>query len=81
MALKSILLHDYGAYAFTLELARALARRGHRVAYAYSGDLRAPSGPTILPPSPCTGSPPVRRLPNTPISAAAGKSGAMPRVS
>lgn len=45
MALKSILLHDYGAYAFTLELARALARRGHRVAYAYSGDLRAPSGP------------------------------------
>ena len=31
-----IFLHDYGGYAFTLQLAGALARRGHEVCYAYS---------------------------------------------
>lgn len=31
-----IFLHDYGGYAFTLQLAGALAERGHYVCYTYS---------------------------------------------
>jgi putative colanic acid biosynthesis glycosyltransferase WcaI len=31
-----IFLHDYGGYAFTLQLADTLAGRGHEVCYAYS---------------------------------------------
>ncbi|HBG73902.1 MAG: hypothetical protein A2X25_03255 [Chloroflexi bacterium GWB2_49_20] len=31
-----IFLHDYGGYAFTLQLAKALAINGHTVCYAYS---------------------------------------------
>lgn len=38
-----LVLHDYGAYPFTLELGRALADRGHRVRYVYSGSVRAPN--------------------------------------
>ncbi len=29
-------LHDYGGYAFTAQLGRALARKGHQVIYSYS---------------------------------------------
>lgn len=32
----NLLLHDYGNYPFTRQLARELAKRGHRVCYAYS---------------------------------------------
>ncbi len=31
-----VLIHDYGGYAFSLQLARQLARRGFRVHYVYS---------------------------------------------
>lgn len=31
-----VLLHDYGGYAFTAQLGRALAGRGHHVLYSYS---------------------------------------------
>ena len=33
---KAILFHDYGGYAFTLQLAKALAAHGHQVRYLYS---------------------------------------------
>lgn len=31
-----VLIHDYGGYAFTAQLGRALAGRGHQVLYSYS---------------------------------------------
>jgi len=31
-----IFLHDYGGYAFTAQLGRALAKKGHQVLYSYS---------------------------------------------
>jgi glycosyltransferase involved in cell wall biosynthesis len=37
-----IALHDYGAYPFTAELARELARRGHAVRYYYGTGFRQP---------------------------------------
>lgn len=39
-----ILLHDFGAYGFTVQLARWLARQGHMVLYLRSGDLVGPQG-------------------------------------
>ncbi len=35
-----ILVHDYGGYAFAVQLSRALAQRGHRVCYAYCASLQ-----------------------------------------
>ena len=35
-----ILVHDYGGYAFAVQLTRALAQRGHRVCYAYCASLQ-----------------------------------------
>jgi len=35
-----ILVHDYGGYAFAVQLSRALARRGHTVCHAYCASLR-----------------------------------------
>ncbi|EQD56305.1 hypothetical protein B2A_05326, partial [mine drainage metagenome] len=31
-----LLIHDYGGHAFIVQLARALARRGHRVTLLYN---------------------------------------------
>lgn len=39
-----ILVHDYGGYPFTVQLARALASRGHEVLYLYSTGLITPKG-------------------------------------
>jgi glycosyltransferase involved in cell wall biosynthesis len=39
-----ILLHDYGGYAFPLELSRALAGRGHNVLHLFCGSLQNPRG-------------------------------------
>ncbi len=39
-----LLVHDYGGYAFPLELSRWLAGQGHRVAHLYSRDAGAPQG-------------------------------------
>jgi glycosyltransferase involved in cell wall biosynthesis len=36
-----IALHDYGGYAFTVQLARELARRKHQVLYLYSASTQA----------------------------------------
>lgn len=38
-----IVLHDYGAYPFTLQLAQELGRRGHQVHYLYSASVAAPN--------------------------------------
>ena len=35
-----ILVHDYGGYAFAVQLSRALARRGHTVCHAYCASLQ-----------------------------------------
>ena len=40
-----IALHDFGGHPFTVQLARALAARGHDVLYLHGGGLRAPRGP------------------------------------
>ena len=40
----NILVHDYAGHAFTLQLARQLAHRGHNVLYAYCGSVHAPQG-------------------------------------
>lgn len=34
-----ILVHDFGGYAFALQLSRSLSRRGHRVCHAYCASL------------------------------------------
>ena len=39
-----IYLHDYGGHAFIVELARALAERGHAVRYGFSATNEAPQG-------------------------------------
>ena len=40
-----ILVHDYAGYAFHVQLARHLARRGQDVLYLYSGSNTTPQGP------------------------------------
>ena len=39
-----IVLHDYGAYAFSVQLARSLATRGHGVTYLYAEGMNTPRG-------------------------------------
>lgn len=41
-----IVLHDFGGYAFTVQLARWLAARGHRVLHLSAGEIAGPQGPT-----------------------------------
>ena len=36
-----LLIHDYGAYAFSVQLSRELARRNHTVTHAFAGGLTA----------------------------------------
>lgn len=40
-----ILLHDFGGYAFTVQLARWLAARGHAVLHLHAADIAGPHGP------------------------------------
>jgi glycosyltransferase involved in cell wall biosynthesis len=40
-----IVLHDYGCYPFTVQLARSLAGRGHAVLYLFAGGSGNPRGP------------------------------------
>jgi glycosyltransferase involved in cell wall biosynthesis len=46
-----VLLNDYGGHAFTVELSRELARRGHAVQYVYSADFPGPKGDLLRSPS------------------------------
>jgi colanic acid biosynthesis glycosyl transferase WcaI len=46
--------HDYPGHAFPVQLARALARRGHDVLFAYFADFQSPKGPL----APAAGDPP-----------------------
>ena len=39
-----ILIHDRPGYAFSIELSRELARRGHRVLHLYDGYFQSPKG-------------------------------------
>lgn len=39
-----ILVHDFGGHAFTIQLARKLADRGHEVHYAHSASVVTPQG-------------------------------------
>ena len=39
-----IVLHDYSGHPFQVELARELARRGHRVHHCYSDSMQTPQG-------------------------------------
>lgn len=39
-----ILLHDYSGHPFQVQLARELARRGHRVDHVYSSGIQTPRG-------------------------------------
>ena len=41
-----ITLHDFGGHPFTVQLARALAGRGHEVLYLHAEGLKAPRGAT-----------------------------------
>lgn len=43
MGLK-IVVHDYSGHPFQVELARELARRGHRVHHCYSDSIQTPQG-------------------------------------
>lgn len=47
----NILLHDYSAHPFQLELSRELAKRGHNVLHAYSGSFLTPHGRTEVEPT------------------------------
>jgi glycosyltransferase involved in cell wall biosynthesis len=40
-----LFLHEYSGHAFGIQLARELARQGHRVTYAYSAAIESPRGP------------------------------------
>lgn len=40
-----ILVHDYGGYAFPVQLSRSLAARGHAVSHVYFESLIGPRGP------------------------------------
>lgn len=48
-ALK-IVLHDYSGHPFQVELARELARRGHRVHHCYSASIQTPQGALLRQP-------------------------------
>lgn len=39
-----VLLHDYGGHPFTMQLGRALARRGHLVVYSWFSGFSCPKG-------------------------------------
>ncbi|NYZ15283.1 glycosyltransferase family 4 protein [Azospirillum sp. RWY-5-1] len=39
-----VAVHDYGGYAFPVQLSRWLAAQGHAVLHLYSGDVEAPRG-------------------------------------
>ena len=39
-----ILVHDYAGHAFSVELSRSLAQRGHQVLHAYCASNVAPRG-------------------------------------
>ncbi len=39
-----ILIHDFGGHAFTIQLARKLADRGHEIHYAHSASVITPQG-------------------------------------
>ena len=41
-----IIVHDFSGHAFTAQLARALAVRGHDVLYASFGGFQTPKGKT-----------------------------------
>ena len=44
MRVMRIVIHDYGGYPFTAQLARSLAGRGHEVLYLHGGGLRPARG-------------------------------------
>jgi len=44
MRLMRVVVHDYGGYPFTIQLARSLAGRGHEVLYLHGGGLRLARG-------------------------------------
>jgi colanic acid biosynthesis glycosyl transferase WcaI len=46
-----ILLNDYSGHAFTVELARELASRGHDVLHLYSRDFQTPKGDLVRGPT------------------------------
>lgn len=45
-----VLLHEFAGYAFVIDLARALAHRGHEVTFAYSPDVPSGKGEVELGP-------------------------------
>lgn len=47
MHLMRIVIHDYGGYPFTTQLARSLAGRGHEVLYLHGGGLRPARGRVV----------------------------------
>jgi glycosyltransferase involved in cell wall biosynthesis len=49
-----VAFHDYPGHAFPVQLARALARRGHAVLYVHFADFQSPKGPL----APAAGDPP-----------------------
>lgn len=40
-----LIIHDYSGHAFTVQLSRELARRGHEVLHLYFAGFQAPKGP------------------------------------
>jgi len=40
----NVLIHDFGGHAFTIQMARRLAERGHEVHYAFSVSVLTPQG-------------------------------------
>lgn len=45
-----LLIHDYPGHAFPVQLARALAGRGHEVLFVWSSTFQGPKGPVALRP-------------------------------
>lgn len=46
-----VILHDFGGYAFPVQLSRSLAERGHEVHHAFAAGLQTPHGPLVRRPS------------------------------
>ena len=50
----NILVHDYGGYAFPMQLSRALAARGHKVVHVYCGSLPTTPQAQVQEKEPCS---------------------------
>ena len=70
-----LVIHDYGGYPFTVQLARSLSLRGHEVLYLHSAGLVTPKGKM----EPQPGDPPSLLIDSVEIGDGRGSRGVGPR--